>query len=302
MHAIAIRTFLSTKSRELTDNNITIGRFFINLPIVFMNKDLIICDSLDDIGKGEVSLHLAHILCLDGHCDIRFNGKDFRISRQDCCIIRATQLIEALDASEDFRVKVIYASPVFIEKSTPNTNYGMRGSLSLSQNPVMPLNEEEFSRCRLDFEAVESRLADTGHRFYEETLFSVMRTLILDFFDFHIRINAPREKHSSPGVHIMGKFISMLERGDYRRIRTVSHYASELCVTPKHLSEISRSITGFSSGWWINRFTTLDISRQLRDRSQNICEIAERFNFTSLSYFTRYVSRHIGQSPSDYRK
>lgn len=149
---------------------------------------------------------------------IRFNGKDFRISRQDCCIIRATLLIEALDASEDFRVKVIYASPVFIEKSTPNTNYGMR-------------------------------------------------TLILDFFDFHIRINAPREKHSSSGVHIMGKFISMLERGDYRRIRTVRHYASELCVTPKHLSEI-----------------------------------AERFNFTSLSYFTRYVSRHIGQSPSDYRK
>lgn len=178
----------------------------------------------------------------------------------------------------------------------------MRGSLSLSQNPVMPLSEEEFHRCCLDFEAVESRLADTGHRFYEETLFSVMRTLILDFFDFHIRINAPREKHSSPGVHIMGKFISMLERGDYRRIRTVSHYASELCVTPKHLSEISRSITGFSAGWWINRFTTLDISRQLRDRSQNISEIAERFNFTSLSYFTRYVSRHIGQSPSDYRK
>ena len=197
---------------------------------------------------------------------------------------------------------MIYASPVFIEKSTPNTNYGMRGSLSLSQNPVMPLSEEEFHRCCLDFEAVESRLADTGHRFYEETLFSVMRTLILDFFDFHIRKNAPREKHSSSGVHIMGKIRSILERGDYRRIRTVSHYASELCVTPKHLSEISRSITGFSAGWWINRFTTLDISRQLRDRSQNISEIAERFNFTSLSYFTRYVSRHIGQSPSDYRK
>ena len=267
-----------------------------------MNKDLIICDSLDDIGKGEVSLHLAHILCLDGHCDIRFNGKDFRISRQDCCIIRATQLIEALDASEDFRVKVIYASPVFIEKSTPNTNYGMRGSLSLSQNPVMPLSEEEFHRCCLDFEAVESRLADTGHRFYEETLFSVMRTLILDFFDFHIRISAPKDSHSSQGAHIMGKFISMLERGDYRCTREVSHYASELCVTPKHLSEISRSITGFSAGWWINRFTTLDISRQLRDRSQNISEIAEAFNFTSLSYFTRYVSRHIGQSPSDYRK
>lgn len=265
------------------------------------NKDLIIKDNLEGIGKGEVRLHLAHILCFAGHCDIRFNGKDFRITRHDCCIIRATQLIESLSASDDFRVKVIYASPVFIEKSTPNTNYGMRGSLSLSQNPVMPLSDKEFGRCCRDFYEVENRLAATGHCFYQEMLFSVMRTLILDFFDFHSRIDATQKVYSSQRASVMNRFISMLERGDYRTRREVSHYASELCVTPKHLSEISRGITGFSAGWWINRFTLLDISRQLRDKTQSISEIAETFNFNSLSYFTRYVTRHLGQSPSDYR-
>lgn len=266
-----------------------------------MYQDLIIRNSLEGIGEGEVSFHLAHILCLSGHCNIRFNGSDFKVSRQDCCIIRATQLIEAVTASEDFKVKVIYASPVFIENSTPNTNYGMRGSLSLSQNPVMTLTDEEFSRCLADFEAVETRLAASGHRFHQEMLFSVMRTLILDFFDFHSRINALREVSSSQRASVMTRFISMLERGDYRARREVSHYASELCVTPKHLSQISREITGFSAGWWINRFTSLDISRQLRDKSQSITDIAESFNFTSLSYFTRYVCRHLGQSPSEYR-
>jgi len=100
---------------------------------------------------------------------------------------------------------------------------------------------------------------------------------------------------------MMGRFISMLERGDYRRDREVSHYASELCVTPKYLSEVSRHITGHSAGWWINRFTILDISRQLRDRSQNISDIAEAFNFTSPSYFSRYVQRYLGESPTEYR-
>ncbi|MBR5498774.1 MAG: AraC family transcriptional regulator, partial [Bacteroidales bacterium] len=65
----------------------------------------------------------------------------------------------------------------------------------------------------------------------------------------------------------------MLHRGDYRARREVSHYASKLCVTPKHLSQISREVTGFSAGWWINRFTSLDISRQLRDKSQSITDI-----------------------------
>jgi AraC-like DNA-binding protein len=132
-------------------------------------------------------------------------------------------------------------------------------------------------------------------------LFSVMRTFILDFFDFHSRINALREVSTSQRASVMTRFISMLERGDYRARREVSHYASELCVTPKHLSQISREVTGFSAGWWINRFTSLDISRQLRDKSQSITDIAESFNFTSLSYFTRYVCRHLGQSPSEYR-
>ena len=144
-------------------------------------------------------------------------------------------------------------------------------------------------------------MAETGHRFYDEMLFSVMRTLILDFFDFHVRINGLEETSSSPGTYLMGRFISMLERGDYRSYREVSHYASKLCVTPKYLSEISNHITGHSAGWWINRFTILDISRQLRDRSQNFSDIAEAFNFTSPSYFSRYVQRYLGESPTEYR-
>ena len=77
--------------------------------------------------------------------------------------------------------------------------------------------------------------------------------------------------------------------------------SSELCVAPKYLSEISKTITGHSANWWINRFTILDISRQLRDRSQTFTEISELFNFSSPAYFSRYVQRYLGESPSDYR-
>ena len=266
-----------------------------------MQKELLIKDNLIGIGEGELSFHLAHILCFQGQCHIRFNGMDVTISPQNCCIIRATQLIESVHTSDDFKVKVIYASPAFIEKSTPNSNYGMRGSLSLSQNPVMLLNDEEFQRCKRGFEQVEQRLLASDHRFYGEMLFSVMRTLILDFFDFHLRINGPSENPTSQGAYIMGRFIGLLERGEYRRIREVRYYAEQLCVTAKHLSEISRAITGFAANWWINRFTILDISRQLKDRSQTITDIAESFHFASISYFSRYVQRHLGESPTSFR-
>ena len=96
-------------------------------------------------------------------------------------------------------------------------------------------------------------------------------------------------------------FVAMLERGDYRKNREVTYYASELCIAPKYLSEISKSITGNSANWWINRFTVLDISRQLRDRSLSFVDISEMFNFSSPAYFSRYVQRYLGESPSEYR-
>lgn len=99
----------------------------------------------------------------------------------------------------------------------------------------------------------------------------------------------------------MQRFIGMLERGDYRRNLEVTYYASELCIAPKDLSEISKSITGNSANWWINRFTILDISRQLRDRSLSFVDISEMFNFSSPAYFSRYVQRYLGESPSEYR-
>ena len=105
----------------------------------------------------------------------------------------------------------------------------------------------------------------------------------------------------SQSATVMQRFINMLERGDYRKNREVTYYASELCIAPKYLSEISKSITGNSANWWINRFTVLDISRQLRNRSLSFVDISEMFNFSSPAYFSRYVQRYLGESPSEYR-
>lgn len=266
-----------------------------------MRNEVIIRDTLQGIGEGEVALHLAHILCLEGSCEIGYNGNSFTIRKGDCTIIRATQLVGDIRWTDDFRVEVIYIDPVFIEKATPNNNYGMRGSLSLAQNPVMHLTEEEFERCKRDFEEVGLRRMMVWHHFLDDLILSTVQTLILDFFDFHARISGSVAVVQSQSAVTMGRFIAMLERGDYRRNREVTYYASELFVAPKYLSEISKSITGNSASWWINRFTILDITRQLRDRSQSFTDIADAFNFSSPAYFNRYVQRYLGMSPSEYR-
>lgn len=261
---------------------------------IFFERDL------SSLGTEKTGGQLAHMYCTGGSCEMDFNNSTFVISKGDCAIVRATQLITAMRPSPDFSVMILYASPVFIEKATPNNNYGIRGSLSLFQDPVMHLNEQEQIDCERDFFAMERRLSETDHNFYGEVLLAVMQVLILDFFHFHVRIHG-KDEVPSQSSSIMGRFIAMLDRGDYRQNREVSYYASALCVAPKYLSEVSKTVSGFSASWWINRFTILDISRELRDRSLDFNVIADQFNFSSPAYFSRYVQRYLGASPTEYR-
>ena len=90
-------------------------------------------------------------------------------------------MIDKVQPSEDFRCKIIYATPEFIELSTPQSNYGMKGSLALFLNPVMHLTPEQQIVCRRDFEQLELRIQNSGHHFYQETLINAMQATISIF-------------------------------------------------------------------------------------------------------------------------
>ena len=216
-------------------------------------------------------------------------------------IVRKGKLIEKVRYSDDFKVKVLYATSSFIELCTPMTNYGMHGSLALFFNPVMKLTPEQYDLCVREFKWIEFRLNQTDNNFYIETLRNAVQSAILDFFEFHSK-NYGERKLSTQNAMIMGKFLNMLENGSYRKNREVSFYADALCVTPKYLSEVSKKVSGFAANYWINRYTILDISRLLRDKSLTFVQISDMFGFSSPAYFSRYVQHNLGVNPTEYRE
>lgn len=261
---------------------------------------VIIADTLQGVGEGDLQHYLAHALCLDGAAEFSFNGNRFVMGKGDLLIVRKGRLIEDFTASDDFRVKVIYLHTAFAEAATPLTNYGMKGTLALFLNPVMRLSEFQFGMCLQDFRNVEFRHATTCFRFYEEGLRCAVQMMILDFFDFHARLYG-ESSISTQNAGIMTRFLGMLDNGAYRTNREVTYYASELCVTPKYLSEICKKVSGHSANFWINRYTILDISRCLRDKSLTFVQISDMFHFSSPAYFSRYVQHNLGMNPTDYR-
>ncbi len=264
------------------------------------SDDIVITDTLGVIRTDAKEKYLVHLLCLNGMCKFRFNGKEYELRTGDLSIIRRRELIENIQPSADFRAKIVYAKPLFIETCVPHNNYAIKGSMSLFLNPIIHLTPEQQTLCLRGMEILESRLKSVEHCFYRETLMNAMQTLILDFFDFHAQNNVGNEV-SAQSASLMTRFLKMLEEGTYRKHREVAYYADVLCVTPKYLSEVSKNVSGFAANYWINRHTILDIQQLLRDKSLPLTEIADLFDFSSTAYFSRYVQQHLGVKPTAYR-
>ena len=264
--------------------------------------DIIIDHTLRRIADPQMSGYLCHAYCHDGLCTFNYRQRPFRLEAGSCMIVpRRGDLVSDIRESDDFRADVIYVSQEFIQVSTPQSNYGTRGHLWLFENPVMRLTPEQQKVCAINFEYIISRLAKPHHHFFREAMVNAVQCMILDFFDFHAELYG-EDRITSQQHQLMEQFIEMLEQGDFRRNREIGYYADKLCVTAKHLSDVSKKVSGLPANYWIARYASLDISRLLRDRSLTFTDISQMFGFTSLSHFSRYVQRNLGAKPSELRE
>ena len=124
--------------------------------------------------------------------------------------------------------------------------------------------------------------------------------MIYDIFEFHARRDATAP-HSDRTAYIVKQFLQLLSTDVSRTQRDVRYYADRLHVSSKYLSSTVKRVTGHSVSSYIDRHTVPIVKDYLADERLSLSQIAELMNFTSLSYFSRYCSKHLGQSPSEYR-
>ncbi len=244
---------------------------------------------------------IIHILCSKGNMGFMFQDTRYNVTAGDYAILPNAELGSDFFVSDDFQGILMNLSDRFVTSIAIRSNYGIIGHLSLLQNPVMKLSVQDFRICKTALQYLRMRMEDKEHFFREELLGSLLTAHILDLYDIHAR-NRQNQQVSERITTLLRGFIELLYSGEFIQNRELEFYASHLCITPHYLSEICKKISGKPASYWIDRFTTQEIIRLLRQKELSLTEIAERMNFSSVSYFSRYVQKRIGISPSEYRK
>ena len=262
---------------------------------------IIFADTLQDFNALRHTGRVIHILCSGGNMGFTFQDTRYHIAAGDYVILPNATLGSDFSDSGDFQGIFMSLSDLFITSIAIRSNYGIIGHLSLLQNPVMKLSFHDFRVCKQAMLCIRERMEDKGHLFREELLGSLLTAHILDLYDIHAR-RREAVRLSEHITFLLRKFIELLYNGEYIRHRSLDFYASRLCITPHYLSEICKEVSGRPATYWIDRFTLLEITRLLWQKELSLTEIAEKLNFSSVSYFSRYVQKKIGISPSEYRK
>lgn len=252
------------------------------------------------IADAALRKHCIHIICLSGEGGFAFNGRKLCIKADDAAIIVRPDLVTDVWQTDDLSVEIITAPAEYLNNLLPESNYGIGGSISLFNNPIIPLTKENAGKLTADIRNIRMRMEDKGHLFHEGLMGSLMLTMIYDLFAFHAENHTPIYA-TDRSMYVVKSLMSLFEGGSCKRHRDVAHYAAELNVTPKYLSDTVRRQTGQSVTYYIDRHTVPIIKKYLSDPTMSVTQIADEMNFKSVSYFSRYVSRHLGVSPREYR-
>ena len=249
----------------------------------------------------ELSDTCMHLICTAGEGSFVFNEHCYHIAKNDLVVIPMPTRVSNLAAHENMRVEWFAADYKFLQNLLPSNNYSIGGSISLNHDPVISLTDEQATILLADFHRLRDRMNDRHLLFYRELMGSLCLTMMYDIFEPHAQRDAT-DTHTDRTAYIVKQLMQLLSTGISRTEREVTYYAERLNVSPKYLSDTVKRVTGHSVSSYIHRHTVPILKNYLGDERLSLTQIAELMDFSSLSHFSRYCTKHLGQSPSDYRQ
>ena len=112
----------------------------------------------------------------------------------------------------------------------------------------------------------------------------------------------PMEKNVTTGKgHLLVKRFFQLVEEKYQKNLSVNQYAEMLAITPNHLTQTLKQLTGRTSNEIIQTKQMLEIKRLLVHTNLTVTQISDQLHFADQSYFTKFFKKQIGVTPIQFR-
>ncbi len=224
------------------------------------------------------------VLGMNGQADICLNLQDYHLEKGCLLLLPSDTILEIKNVSDDARVVAL----VF------------REGINLTDEIVLNALPAEFSRILRMIYLTWDILQLKPYR--RKTIQNLLQSIISDI-QYIKDIADESEKHdqSTRTQDVFMQFKRLVHKYCFSE-RSIPFYASQLHVTPHHLSAIIRKASGHSVMYWINRATIQEAKLLLKTNDALGYEIADQLHFSSASAFSKFFKRETGMTPKMYQE
>ena len=281
---------------------------------VHLDKQFILLDNFDGGSRNnDVERFFANhpvkisfitvIFCLAGHMRFQINLQNFELYSNDILVVQQGTICEYVGISDDARIAMIAFTPEYFQAANQ-----IEATMSLQRrlyaSPLCHLTSDAIEECMAIYRLMKTKIAQTDNPFRKGSLLGYTQALTYNAFNYLPAADL-EEKRSKEKVgrkqELYNRFIKEVQK-NYTRERSVSYYASVLCVTPKYLSQIVHKVSGRFAGDWITDFVILEAKALLKSQKYTVQQIADMLNFANQSFFGKYFKEKVGCSPTEYIK
>ncbi|MBR3080230.1 MAG: AraC family transcriptional regulator, partial [Prevotella sp.] len=244
----------------------------------------------------------GYTIVLQGWITMLYNGREVHYTKDDLIIYGPGMVVSVIDISDDYRGICLVADKDFAFESPT-----MRDAIRAAYLPVVELKEPRLTLAEDDnlhlmelMGIIRRYLFSADHPFRSECLRTTYGLFLLELNAIQER--TIRERRFPKRIEELFFDFLRLVPIHFTEHHDVGFYASQLCITPRYLSQIVRNVSGRTVVDYINQMLLMETSYLLQQTSLPIADIAVRLHFSETASLTRFFTRMKGINPSMYRK
>lgn len=251
-----------------------------------------------------VSDFMGFIICQCGELEVEINNELYRLESGNLITIFPSTIMKPVSVSEDFSGIGIAVSKHYLSELGSSTLQSMLLEvLHIQENPAVSINDEQLRTLVELYDLIRAKYARESHPFKNEITGVLFISFVFEVFAIYTQNKSQfsEQKANSRYDDIFKKFMLLLSQHSGRE-RSVVFYAQQLCICPKYLTTIIKSVSGRGVHAWIELAVTGNAKTLLKNTTLTIQEIADKLNFPTATFFGQYFKRVVGMTPKEYRK
>jgi len=240
-------------------------------------------------------------ICTRGTAEVEVNLQIYEARPDAMLLATPFHVLRIYNSSDDFLCRFVVFSRAFLTENNVNSRF--LESFSFFKNtstPVIYLGHESAKVLMDIYSLIQQKLQREEHPYRAEISRSILTTLLYEVAALYEQQHVIIKSKQTRKQELNMLFQNLVFR-HYKEHRNVQFYADALYVSPKHLTETIKEVTGKTAGEWIDDAVILEVKVLLRNHEISIAEVAENIHFPDQSSFGKYFKKHTGFSPTEYR-